>query len=1601
MAASAVLLPIPQQHQHEPIHRAGDGAGNDHRPRDGEHLHHRPRDEPLRLSQVKHRLLQVLLNQLLVIICCLFCSCMVNFTHSFLIYGFALCCFANYCLGELEMRKLFMRTTAIILMLCVSLELLLTGAHADNRLVMYSPEREAAKSVILPISSESSNEAATNAEESMHSIEVEDSIVNGLSFTDRVEDFHEPVQMSDQSRLAQAFDSHGDLTPPYPSGEGAVLVSLSKLCYINGILTVEGTAAELEPGVHLWLSVFNADGRMLQATDATDIIGENGNFVWSIPFSITEQEDYTVKAFVLDQGFVPKCSCESRTMRYMSNTEFLGALEHVDDLVVNTTSSSYSNTDVLLGTATIVDVEAINSQSLQVDWETVPGADYYLIWRKNCRTGRGAFLNRTFDGEESSYLDTGLEPVTRYVYIVFAYAWNEEPSAIYISLSSSAFSGETGEEVFADLAAPSITEIDIRSATSLSIQWSAVDNAEGFIVYRADSQDGAYVEIARYEYLSQNHIDGDLTTNQPYYYKLQAFAYSDAGRFYTGEMSTMMSGTPCLDNPMTGGPAITSVEALDCTHVKILWTGVDGADGYYLYRKKTSTGEIYSIRIPSRNTLSYVDAGLSAGTAYSYTIQAYADALVTDATYYTEESGPLSATTVAEEVIVLSKPDIDNITALSGNTSVSIEWTSVPNAIGYYLLRQTSSSSTYEIVQTINGQTSAIDTKLIPGTKYYYRIQAYAVGSAGTVYTSDRSSAFAVTLPIAAPTIYVIASGPNSITITWNEISNAQDYLVYRSYSKNSDFNKIAETQDSFYVDSSVEVGVQAFYKVKARAANGVTSAFSNRDSDYIDPDDYAEEIDAPDVLSVTTLSSTSLKVRWQTIDNAVKYYVYRSSLGASRGFEQVGETSDRTFTDTGLAPNTKYWYRIRAKSQSGTESVLGLTDCGTTSTGSGGGEPGDPEVLVTSVNVSPDTLELEIGESRLLYADVRPSNASDSDVMWASNNTTVATVNSNGKVTAVGNGAAIITATARDGSGKTDSCLVTVSSAAVPVVAVPSVVGYSIDPSVVVEGDSFSLKGLLCGNGATIVKVTIAAFPVGQHSLQGVHVFTDTVSAETYDLGNVPAILTDHLYTDADGRSMSLDAGNSYDIVIYASLSNGEYFRDGANPSAVVTVTASEEEPFVRVYGVDNADLNGKTLSFAYNAFSGKTIYVLTNIDIMPSSSNESNVNLRIRSYSYTSEGTLYEFAVNGTENPYAYARTVTFKFYENGKVGETVYASFKVKQTGNPKVPIINSIYITDGENWYNNSNDIGIIPNDYDNNKEYRLMVSIKNEVNDDLCWYLYLDNSNVKLERSGGGYFSITPLGNSGNTRVYVSHICAASMDTIDPEFLHYVCSIKMLPKRDYRVIIISQAMWVDEWFEYFVPGSLDPGVNNMSMVEEVFAGCDFNGQKVRISQIYDLQCSKDATDYLLANRGIDESDVTFIYITTHGSKSGLVFGNDSLKYSKLAETIVRIPGIKVLFVDACHSGAIIPKIQENDDGNTYVFTACATSEIAGLDLMPIEGHNWYTSVIHEGFLGNHDMDADKDHKITAQELMNYTTLRLGYRQTPQGSGPNAEFVVFSY
>ena len=92
------------------------------------------------------------------------------------------------------------------------------------------------------------------------------------------------------------------------------------------------------------------------------------------------------------------------------------------------------------------------------------------------------------------------------------------------------------------------------------------------------------------------------------------------------------------------------------------------------------------------------------------------------------------------------------------------------------------------------------------------------------------------------------------------------------------------------------------------------------------------------------------------------------------------------------------------------------------------------PEIIpVSQITLNKTETSISVGNSETLTATVAPENAANKALKWASSDEDVATVAPDGTVTAVKAGAATITATAADGSGKSATCTVTVIGGTTP----------------------------------------------------------------------------------------------------------------------------------------------------------------------------------------------------------------------------------------------------------------------------------------------------------------------------------------------------------------------------------------------------------------------------------------------------------------------------------------------------------------------------------------------------------------------------------------
>ncbi|MBR6129413.1 MAG: Ig domain-containing protein [Bacteroidaceae bacterium] len=204
----------------------------------------------------------------------------------------------------------------------------------------------------------------------------------------------------------------------------------------------------------------------------------------------------------------------------------------------------------------------------------------------------------------------------------------------------------------------------------------------------------------------------------------------------------------------------------------------------------------------------------------------------------------------------------------------------------------------------------------------------------------------------------------------------------------------------------------------------------------------------------VTAVGNGSTKILCRANDGSGVVAECQVTVGSSSGTPVTSITlsqttlslavgSTQTLTATVLPTNatnksvawTSSNTSVATVSQAGTVSALASGSCTIVcSATDGSGVYAECQVTVTagtpvtSITLNETAINLNVGGSQTLTATVLPENASNKTVAWSSNDTSVASVNDSGKVTAHTRGSCTITCRATDGSGVKATCAVTVS---------------------------------------------------------------------------------------------------------------------------------------------------------------------------------------------------------------------------------------------------------------------------------------------------------------------------------------------------------------------------------------------------------------------------------------------------------------------------------------------------------------------------------------------------------------------------------------------
>ena len=203
------------------------------------------------------------------------------------------------------------------------------------------------------------------------------------------------------------------------------------------------------------------------------------------------------------------------------------------------------------------------------------------------------------------------------------------------------------------------------------------------------------------------------------------------------------------------------------------------------------------------------------------------------------------------------------------------------------------------------------DTGLVNDTRYYYAIFA-EYGDGGY---SDRATLSAMPkndlLPPVMPTgLRIGETDTDSISLSWNAVPQADRYELRR------DGSDVYSGSDTSFTDTGLSGNTEYIYHVRAINAAGT--------SDWSGAVKGQTDLALPSGLRVVDTTTDTMILLWNDVPDADSYELQRNG-------NEVYNGSRTSYTDTGLAGNTEFSYRVRAKNTAGTSSwsaeVKGRTD--------------------------------------------------------------------------------------------------------------------------------------------------------------------------------------------------------------------------------------------------------------------------------------------------------------------------------------------------------------------------------------------------------------------------------------------------------------------------------------------------------------------------------------------------------------------------------------------------------------------------------------------------------------------------------------------------
>lgn len=450
------------------------------------------------------------------------------------------------------------------------------------------------------------------------------------------------------------------------------------------------------------------------------------------------------------------------------------------------------------------------------------------------------------------------------------------------------------------LDAPEVSA-EVYGFTGVSLNWSAVEGADAYEVYRIEKaeDDSAPAVLEEPVYRTEDGSgtlfwqDEGVLYGTDYVYQVAAVC-SDGIRTYRSGLSEATEIRAEAD-----APANLQASGAGNT-VELSWDSVEGATGYEVEVQDPTTGE-YALLGTARET-SYLHEGLEYDASYIYRVRAVRQRQ-RDVAAYSVYTGSVEART---EVPVLE--GVSLTVASAAWNQIQLAWQAADASAGYEIERKADNGTYVKIADIQAGTASYMDT-VETGVLYTYRIRPVKqLGS--QMFYGDYSGEQSVQTALNAPAAGgVSTSDMQSLSVSWNAVEGANGYEVYRSASSGSGYTLVANLSggEVQYRDTGLAIENTYYYQVRAyRTAAGKTvySGYSAEMSGTV-------KLSQVTGLHVQMTKYNTLQLSWNASGDAKTYEVYYSTSPDS-GYKKATSTKKTSYKFSKAKCGQTYYFKIR-----------------------------------------------------------------------------------------------------------------------------------------------------------------------------------------------------------------------------------------------------------------------------------------------------------------------------------------------------------------------------------------------------------------------------------------------------------------------------------------------------------------------------------------------------------------------------------------------------------------------------------------------------------------------------------------------------------------